>query len=79
MTTADGRHSSQADQCQELAHMKVRIWKMIPLSGLFLFTPLEYLCVPPGMYAPSLKTMGLGKPCKCKDPELDDQNIHDRG
>lgn len=67
--TTDGRCSLQADQCQGVAHMEVRIWKMIPLSCPFLFTTSHPQClyVPPDIYPPSLKTTGLAKPCKGGD------------
>ena len=43
--------------CQEVTHMEVRIWKVIPLSCPFLLPPpTECLSVPPDIYAPSLKT-----------------------
>lgn len=63
--------------------MEVRIWKMISLSCLFLFTlspPLsEYLYMSPDICAPILKTTGLGEPCKGGDSVANGRNIHNRG
>lgn len=66
--------------CQEVAHMEVRIWKVIPLSCPFLLLPPHRMSFCASRYiCTQFEDRGLGETCKGGDPGFDGQNIHDRG